>query len=167
MKLNSLNRHGASGTKPRLAFAIMLYTGLRRSDLVRLGRQHIKGGRIVIKTQKTGNLVDIPVHSTLQAEIDQLPADQMQFVLTDYGKPFTAAGFGNKMRQWCTDADLPGCTSHGLRKAISVRLYEAGATKEEVGAFIGDKDTKSVDVYIEEAKVAKLADRATDKLKNV
>jgi integrase len=32
------------GSKPRLALALLLYTGQRRSDIVRLGRQHEKHG---------------------------------------------------------------------------------------------------------------------------
>ena len=32
------------GTRARLALALLLYTGQRRSDVVRLGRQHIRGG---------------------------------------------------------------------------------------------------------------------------
>ena len=34
----------AIGTKPRLAFALLLYRAQRRSDVVRMGRQHIRDG---------------------------------------------------------------------------------------------------------------------------
>ena len=34
------------GTKPRLALALLLYTGQRRSDVVRMGRQHIRDGAL-------------------------------------------------------------------------------------------------------------------------
>ena len=46
--------HHAIGTKPRLAFALLLYTAQRRSDVVRIGRQHIKDGVLTVKQQKTG-----------------------------------------------------------------------------------------------------------------
>ena len=36
--------HHPIGTKPRLAFALLLYTAQRRSDVVRMGRQHIRDG---------------------------------------------------------------------------------------------------------------------------
>ncbi|MEI9901164.1 MAG: hypothetical protein WDN31_14625 [Hyphomicrobium sp.] len=32
------------GTKARLAFGLLIYTGVRRSDVVRLGRQHVRDG---------------------------------------------------------------------------------------------------------------------------
>ena len=42
----------AIGTRPRLALALMLYTGQRRSDVVRMGRQYVKDGRMRIVQQK-------------------------------------------------------------------------------------------------------------------
>ena len=36
------------GTKARLAFALILYTGLRRSDVIKAGRQHIHDGVLII-----------------------------------------------------------------------------------------------------------------------
>jgi len=34
------------GTKARLALALMLFTGQRRSDIIRFGKQHAKGGKL-------------------------------------------------------------------------------------------------------------------------
>jgi hypothetical protein len=57
------------GSPQRLAFEILLFTGLRRSDAVRLGPQHLKGGCHVIATKKSGDLVtlEIPLHPTCKA----------------------------------------------------------------------------------------------------
>jgi integrase len=41
------------GTKARLAFALLLYTGQRRGDVVRLGRQNIDGDLLIIDQSKT------------------------------------------------------------------------------------------------------------------
>ncbi len=45
--------HWPLGTRERLAFAVYLYTGLRRGDAARLGRPHVKDGLISIDTEKT------------------------------------------------------------------------------------------------------------------
>src|ERR1700751_2729241 len=37
------------GSKARLAFALLLYTGQRRSDVVRMGRQHIREGLLHVR----------------------------------------------------------------------------------------------------------------------
>ena len=59
--------HHPIGTKPRLAFALLLYTAQRRSDVVRIGRQHIRDGVLTVKQQKTGVTLAIPVHPHLQS----------------------------------------------------------------------------------------------------
>src|SRR5262245_17620934 len=40
------------GSKARLALALLMYTGVRRSDVVKLGRQHVRDGWITIAPQK-------------------------------------------------------------------------------------------------------------------
>ena len=60
--------------------------------------------------------------------------------MTAFGKSFTANGFGNKMREWCDEAGLPECTSHGLRKLCLVRLAEAGLDAFRIAAISGHKD---------------------------
>jgi hypothetical protein len=45
------------GTRERLAFALLLYTGQRRGDVIRMGRQHVKGGFITVRQGKTGATV--------------------------------------------------------------------------------------------------------------
>jgi len=40
------------GTRERLACDLLLYTGLRRGDAVRVGRQHERDGVITIRTEK-------------------------------------------------------------------------------------------------------------------
>ena len=48
------------GSKARLAFGLGYYTAQRRSDAIRIGRQHINNGYIQVRQEKTGVLLDIP-----------------------------------------------------------------------------------------------------------
>jgi hypothetical protein len=49
------------------------------------------------------------------------------FLITDYGKPFSKNGFGNRFRTWCRETELPDqLSSHGIRKAVGAVLAEAG-----------------------------------------
>ena len=116
------------GTRERLALALMLYTGQRRSDAVRMGRQHVRDERIKVTQKKTKAELCIPVHPELAAIIEASGNGHMTFLVTSCGKPFTAAGFGNWFREVCNEAGLPHCTAHGLRNAAARRLAEAGAT---------------------------------------
>lgn len=152
-------RH-AVGTKARLAMALMLYTGQRRSDAVRMGWQHVNGDQIAVRQQKTSKLLWIPLHKELKAILEQTPRTNMTFLMTEYGKPFTGNGFGNKMRDWCDQAELPQCSSHGLRKAMATRLAEAGATTEQIKAVTGHETDAEVSRYTKAASQKKLAGSA-------
>lgn len=152
------------GTKARLAMTLMLCTGQRRSDVVRMGWQHVADGTITVKQQKTGAVLQIPVHPTLQAVLAQTPKTNMTFLLTEFGKPFTSNGFGNWMRKRCDEAKLPDCSSHGLRKACAVRLAEAGCTEAEIMAITGHKTSREVSRYTKAVDQSKLAKTAIGKM---
>ena len=53
-EIATFEAHHPIGSKPRLAFALALYTAQRVSDVVRMGWQHVKGDRIAVTQQKTG-----------------------------------------------------------------------------------------------------------------
>lgn len=148
------------GTKPRLALALMLYTGQRRSDAVRIGWQHIEGSRINVRQIKTGALLSIPMHPTLRAVLSETPRDNLTFLTTAYGKPFTAAGFGNWFRDRCDEAGLKQCSAHGLRKAAARRLAEAGCGNQQIKAVTGHRTDKEVARYTAAADQSRLADQA-------
>jgi integrase len=154
------------GTRARLALELLYGTMQRRGDIVRLGRQHIQGGTLSLRQQKTGAQVDIPVLPALQAAIDAIPkAEHLTFLVTESGKPFTAAGFGNYFRDQCDLAGLPGLSAHGLRKAGATRLAEAGATDHEIMAWGGWTTVREVQRYTKAANRKRLAFQAAGKLK--
>lgn len=148
------------GSTARLAMALMLYTGQRRSDMVKMGWQHITGDRMRVRQLKTDAMLSIPIHPELADILARATKTDMPIVLTQFGKPFTANGFGNRMRKWCSAAELPDCTSHGLRKAAARRMAEAGCTNKEIMAITGHQTDKEVTRYTKAADQKLLADRA-------
>lgn len=158
--------HWPTGSRERLAMALLLYTGVRRSDVVGLGRQHVKAGRIHVlplKTSATGKRLAIRIHPALQREIAAAPAG-MTFVLTAFDKPFTAAGFTSWLRERAEKAGIVGRTPHGLRKAAGRRMAEAGCTAKEIAAVLGHATLAEVETYTADADQARLADAAVGKL---
>jgi integrase len=153
------------GSKARLALEVMLWTGLRRSDAVLMGPQHIKGGRIKMTAGKTNKKVDVFAAPDLLAAIAAMPAVGMTTLLvTEYGRPFTVNGFGGWFRERCDEAGLPHCTAHGLRKALARRAADLGATQQQlkaVGQWSSDGD---VTIYVADAEQRALADSAIAKV---
>jgi integrase len=132
------------GTKARLAFALLLYTGQRRGDVVKLGRQHIFGDLLTIDQGKTEGgeaaHLEIPVHPKLREIIDATPTVGVKtFLVTHFGKPYTAPGFGNWFRELCDAAGCDGVSAHGLRKGTARRLAEIGCSASQIASITGQK----------------------------
>ncbi|NOW46224.1 integrase [Novosphingobium sp. SG751A] len=157
--------HHALGTSARLALEIFLWTAQRRGDASTFGPHHLRDGMIEVtpaKTaNKTGKTIWLPVAPQLLEAIEAMPvAAGKTFLATAFGNPFTRAGLGNKMRDWCNEASLPHCAAHGLRKAAARRAAELGATNQELKAFGGWTTDKQVSVYTEAANQKKMAKSA-------
>jgi integrase len=159
------SRH-ALGTRPRLALELLYGTMASRNDVVRLGRQHVQAELLSYRRGKTANPVDIPVLPELRAAIDAMPkTEHLTFLVTEFGKPFTPAGFGNWFREQCDDAGIP-LSAHGLRKAGATRLAEHGCTDHEIMAWGGWSSIKEVQRYTKAANRKRLALQGARKLKD-
>lgn len=160
-----IQRH-PPGTKAYLALALLLFVGCRRADVVALGRQHIRKGWLRYTQHKNRNrapvTLDLPVLPVLQHAIDVMPAAEsdtpaLAFLTTEFGKAFTANGFGNWFRKRCTEAGLPHCTAHGLRKAGAAIAAENGATENQLMAIYGWTNPKQAALYTRKARQKVLA----------
>jgi len=143
--------HWPLGTKPRLAYSMLLYTAQRRSDVVRFTPDDVKGDRIALTQQKTKKPMRLPIHPALREALDAGPMG-IRTVLESERGPFTSASFGNWFRKQCDAAGLKHCSAHGLRKAMARMIAEKGGTNAMMKGFGGwSKDdevalyTKSVD----------------------
>ncbi len=154
------------GTRPRLAMELLYGTLAARGDAVRLGRQHVQAGFLSFRRGKTKVPVDIPVLPELQTAIDAMPkAEHLTFLVTELGKPFTAAGFGNWFRDQCDLAGISDLSAHGLRKAGATRFAEHGCTDHEIMAWGGWTTLKEVQRYTKAASRKRMALRGADRLK--
>jgi integrase len=128
---------------------------------VRLGRQHVREDWLRFQQYKNRNrhpvLIEIPILPELQRIIDASPTGDLTFLVTDYGRSFTAAGFGNRFREWCDQAGLPHCTAHGLRKAGAAIAAENGATEHQLMSIFGWQTIKEAERYTKAARRKKMA----------
>lgn len=149
------------GTMARLTLELALNTAARRCNLAILTRDDIRDGRISVAHVKGNEETTVRLLPTTQAALDALPAAPIRYLITtQFGKPFSTAGLGNRMRDWCNSAGLPHCSMHGLRKATSRRLAETGATDAEGQAVTGHKKATTFQKYRAKANRTALADRA-------
>jgi integrase len=143
-------RRWSIGTRERVWFDLLSYTGLRRGDAVRLGKQHVRDGEAMITTEKSGGKVEviIPLH-LFPALLDTLragPTGDLAFVCGANGKPMTKESFGNAFRDSCRAAGIKK-SAHGLRKLAATRAADAGASIWQLNAMFGWTGTKMASHY--------------------
>jgi integrase len=159
--------HWPLGAQQRLVMEFALETASRRGEVVRLGPQHVRNGRIRIERTHGSADVDIRMSPELQAAVDAIPKRHLTYIITAQGKPRSKNGLGNDFAEWVTKAGLPArCRMHGLKKGGMRRLAEDGATAHELMAISGHKTLSEVQRYTADADRKKLADSGMAKRTN-
>jgi integrase len=164
-EIEAFRRHHALGSRARLAFELLLNTGQRRGDVIRMGRQHVSGSAIQVTQEKTKAKLLLPLYPDLLEAIAAVPSETLLFLTSPSGGPFSAAGFTAWFRQQCDAAGVRGLSAHGLRKAACRRLAEAGCTEKQIAAISGHKSLAEVARYTRAADQAMLARAAMDKVR--
>ena len=149
------------GTVAHLALSLMLFLGARRGDAIKLGPKNMRGAEMVYvprKTARTHTEPSVkPILAPLAEAIARTPIGLKTFLVTARGEPFSDAGIGNKMREWCDQAGLPECTAHGLKKVAAMICAEAGATDRMLMALFDWKTEKMANIYTAKANRTRLA----------
>lgn len=153
-------RHPIGG-KARLAMELLLLTGLRRSDLVRVGRQHLRGDVLTIRTAKTGATVTMRLPAPLLELIERTTTGDMHFVAGEHGGPFTVESFGNWFRDRCREAGIEK-SAHGLRKLSATLAANGGAAAHQLMAQYGWSKIEQAEVYTRGADRARLGMEASE-----
>jgi integrase len=143
---------------------VLFYTGLRRGDAAILGRQHVRDGVIVTRTEKTRQTVTIPLLPELAEIIAATRTGDLALIATNNGRPMTKESFGNWFRNACRAAGVPG-TAHGLRKAGATRAANNGATEAELEAIFGWRGGRMASLYTRHADRTRLARQAMEKMR--
>lgn len=155
-----IERH-PPGSRAYLALCLLLFAGGRRSDAVLFGRQHVQGAWLRYTQHKGRNAkpmtLEVPLLPILCAAIKACPSQNLTFLVTERGKPFTSNGFGNWFKDRCRDAGLPHCSAHGLRKAGATLAAENGATERQLMAMFGWRTSKMAEHYTRKAEQKRLA----------
>lgn len=158
--MKQFEQHHPVGSKARLALALLLYTGVRRSDVLTFGRQHIKNNRLVLTQQKTKKQLVLPILPQLQAILDASPVGSLTFLVNEFGRPYSCQGFSNLFRMWCRQAGLKNRSPHGLRKLAATTLANAGASSRMLMSVFGWSSLHEAERYTRAADQQQLAEQA-------
>lgn len=161
------------GTRARLALALLLFTGVRRSDVVKLGRHMEQAGSLHFVETKGANSHAlsrkkrsapkqrvIPIVPELREVIDATPSGQLTYLVSANDLPYKETSFGNWFRDRCDEAGLKHCSAHGLRKAGAKIAAENGATAHQLMAIYGWEKLEQAELYTRQANKTLLAAQA-------
>lgn len=152
------------GTRERLALELLINTGLRRSDMVRVGRQHVRDQIIHIRAGKNAVELYIPILPRLSEALAAGPIGEMSFLASQYGRPLTKESFGNIFRSWCNDAGIKDKSAHGIRKLAATIVADNGGSEQELQALFGWTTNTMSAVYTREANRKRQALQAAFKM---
>jgi integrase len=165
-ELAAFERRWPLGTRERLAYALLLYTGQRGGDVVKMRRADISDGTIAVVQQKTGTALSIPIHPELLATMKARPMNGLTLIGDIRGRPIARCTLTLLIRKAVEKAGLPPeCVAHGLRKAQMRRLAECGASTKQIAAISGHKTLQEVERYTAAADQRRLSRGAIAKLK--
>jgi integrase len=149
------------GTKQRLAFALLLYTGQRGGDVRNMVWTDISGRSIRVAQSKTSEKLVVPLHPDLRKILAVTKREHASILATARGASFTSKGFQNYVAKAIDKTTLPDrCIPHGLRKAAARRLAEAGCSTKQIAAITGHRTLSEIERYTRAAEQEKLAKEA-------
>ncbi|TCU20876.1 phage integrase family protein [Rhizobium azibense] len=160
--------HHGIGSKAALYIAIQMYTGLRVSDLAVLGPQHRRRDAFKLRLFKNRNRtpvdIEIAIHPILEGVLATHKITALTYLVTEFGKPFSVKGLGNRISDWWRQAGMPHLTSHSVRKGLATDVAHNEATDNMLEAMFGWKDAKTSKIYTRDANRARLARQAVAKI---
>lgn len=147
------------GTVQRRAFELLLWTGARISDAVRLGPGMVgRDGVLSYRQAKTGGEAFVPMtcaqpaFAGSRADLDAAltPNGQMTYLATAQGRGRSHKALGGLVSEAAQKAGIDK-TAHGLRKTRARTLAEGGASTHQIASWTGHKTLAEVQHYTDAA----------------
>jgi integrase len=147
-----------------LAVSLLLYTGQREGDVIRMKWADIRDDEIFVVQEKTNTKVWIPLHRDLRTLLEQTLRNGNFILNSSLGKPFSSSqSLYEKIKTMLRRIGEGSYVPHGLRATAAVRLIEAGCSEDQAAAISGHRDLDVPRGYVREANQAKLARQAIRK----
>lgn len=131
--------------RARAMVLVLNNTALRVSDVATLERDRVRGGRILVRTKKTGDTVYLPVWSDTQTALDLLPTprgagnEPRFFFWNEVTSRRAVVGIAERtLAAVFKRSKVPNAHAHRFRHTLATRLLGMGATEQEVADILGN-----------------------------
>lgn len=142
-------------TLVRLLSHLLYYTAQRLGDVLKMEWGDISDDRVLVRQQKTGKVLSIPLHRNLRIDLAARSPLAPTIAVTEAGRPLSADMARKLLKTFTAEQNAP-CVPHGLRKNAVIALLEAGCSVAETSAISG-QSLQMVEMYARHRDQAKLA----------
>jgi len=155
-EINLMLKHAEGAI--RTLIIIALCTGQRPGDVERMEWSQILDDMVRVRQQKTGELMTIPAHPLLRAELARLRSEgpvEGVIVRKESGGPIGDNGFGYRLKKLVRSIpNMPWRTPHGSRYATAGLLRDAGCDVDQICSIIGHRTYEMAVKYFSRRKLA-------------
>lgn len=134
-------------------FLIGCYTGLRISDMRAFNKKNIIGGRLIIHTTKTNELVSLPVRGKIKELLEVVKYKPLSI---------TNEAYNRMLKVIAEKCEIEfNLVAHSSRHTAAMMLMNTGASLDEVAAILGHTNTKHTAIYakINNSRIDKAIDK--------
>jgi integrase len=137
----SKNAGKANAQRLEAFVEVMLWTGLRITDTATLRRDCVEGGKLRLRTEKTGTVVCCPLPPSLIEKLRSVRCVSSQyFFWTGNSKPKSAVGdYQRALKRLFRLAGVSGGHAHRFRHTFAKRLLMKGVPLERVAMLMGHR----------------------------
>lgn len=129
----------------RTFYFTALYTGARRSEILRMEWGHLNKGTWTIFDTKNGETHTVPLHNEILKEIENLPQKTKFVFAGKKGTPIN--GFSKSWARIKNRSGLNDLKIHDIRRTFGSTLANAGLSIQQIMKAMNHKTTKSALIY--------------------
>lgn len=148
--------------RTRLLFELLLGTGQRIGDVLRMQWGHVEGDGINVVQGKTSARLWIPFTATLRAALEAAPRDGL-FILTSRRGAWSYRGAADAMMTVRRKIGAEAYDIHSLRFTAAAELAALGVSDEDIAAVTGHRSRAMVVKYTGAARQRARATKAQEK----
>jgi integrase len=131
----------------RALILLLRYSGLCLGDAVTISRDRIKNGTLILRTEKTGTLVRLPLPQKVVDAIAACPGPRYPFWSGNGKRKSVVTDWQRALKRLFDIAGVRGAHAHRFRHTFACSLLTAGVSLTHVSKLLGHSSEAITEKY--------------------